>query len=272
MALVQRLKIHEEMPIKQIVKVLMIICASLIAFGLVFLFIYTIQIQNKLENYDDSVVFNLAQNSRIYAADGQTVLAELQIENREPVSSLNEISPNVINASIATEDARFYQHKGVDLFALFRAAGVIFSGGSTQGGSTITMQLVRNTILSKEAQTITLERKISEMILANRIEEIYDKETILLMYLNTINYGDRCYGIKAASRHYFSILPDQLNLVQAATLVGIPQSPAYLSPTENPDACKLRRNTVLRRMFDEHMITEEEFNTACATPIELTVS
>lgn len=272
MVLVQRLKKHEDTQIKQVCKVSMIIFGALLAFGLIFLLLYTIQIQSKVENYDDSVVFNLSQNSRIYAADGETVLAELQIENREPVASLSDITTNVINASIATEDARFYQHKGVDLFALFRAAGVIFSGGSTQGGSTITMQLVRNTILSKEAQTITLERKISEMILANRIEEMYDKDTILLMYLNTINYGDRCYGIKAASKHYFSVLPDQLNLVQAATLVGIPQSPAYLSPSTNPDACLNRRNTVLRRMFDEHMISQEEFNAACLSPIELNIS
>ncbi len=260
------------MPIKQLFKILAIIFGALFAFGLIFLLIYTIQIQAKVENYDDSVVFNLAQNSKIYAADGQTVLAELQIENREPVSTLNAISPNVIKASIATEDARFYQHKGVDLFALFRAASVIFSGGNTQGGSTITMQLVRNTILTKEAQTMTLERKISEMILANRIEEIYDKDTILLMYLNTINYGDRCYGIQAASKHYFSVLPEQLTLVQAATLVGIPQSPAYLAPTTNPEACTVRRNIVLKRMFEENMISKEEYDAACASPIELTVS
>lgn len=134
------------------------------------------------------------------------------------------------------------------------------------------MQLVRNTILSKEAQAITLERKISEIILANRIEEIYDKETILLMYLNTINYGDRCYGIKAASKHYFSVLPDQLTLEQSATLVGIPQSPSYLSPSTNPDACLARRNLVLRRMYEENMISQEAFKNACATPIVLNIS
>lgn len=272
MSLLRRLKIHEETPIKQVCKILLIIFATICAFCFVFLVVYTIQIQAKLENYDDSVVFNLAQNSRIYAADGETVLAELQIENREPVSSLDEISKNVIDATIATEDARFYQHKGVDILALFRAAGVIFSGGSTQGGSTITMQLVRNTILSKDAQTITLERKISEMILASRIEEIYDKDTILLMYLNTINYGDRCYGIKAASKHYFSITPDKLNLEQAATLVGIPQSPVYLAPSNNPEAATNRRTTVLHRMLEEHMILQGEYETANATPIELDIS
>lgn len=115
MSLVQRINNHKESPVKLFCKVLLIILGSLCAFGIIFLLVYTIQINSKLENYDDSVVFNLAQNSKIYAADGQTVLAELQIENREPLSSLNEISPNVINATIATEDARFYQHKGVDL-------------------------------------------------------------------------------------------------------------------------------------------------------------
>ena len=272
MTLVNKLKDHSTTPVSKFVTVALMILGAIFATAVILLVIYTIQISIKFKDFDDSKVFNLAQNSKIYAADNETVLAELQIENREPVPSLNDISQNVIKATIATEDARFYYHHGVDVLALFRAAGVIFSGGSTQGGSTITMQLTRNTILTSEMQAITLERKISEIILATKIEEIYDKDTILLMYLNTINYGDRCYGIKAASKHYFSVNPDQLTLAQAATLVGIPQSPTYLAPTNNPEACKNRRNTVLQRMLEDHVISNEDYKAAIDTPIELNIS
>lgn len=233
---------------------------------------YTVQIASSIPILEESTVFNIAQNSRIYAADGTTILAELQIENREPVNSLEEVSPNVIAATIATEDARFYDHNGVDFLALLRSFFVIAGGGNTQGGSTITMQLVRNTVLTKDAQSITLQRKISEMILAFQIESLYPKNQILLMYLNTINYGDRCYGIKAASKHYFSLNPDALDLSQSATLVGIPQSPTYLSPTNNIEACKFRRDTVLQRMYEEKAITKEQFDQTVASPIVLNVS
>lgn len=272
MSLVQKFKIHEETPINKLVKVMLILMGALFATAVVFLVIFTIQVSMKFSDFDDSKVFNLAQNSKIYAADNETVLAELQIENREPVPSLDNISPNVMKATIAVEDARFYYHRGIDFFALFRAAGSILSGGNTQGGSTITMQLTRNTILTSQMQAITLERKISEMILATKIETIYDKDQILLMYLNTINYGDRCYGIKAASKHYFSLEPDQLSLVQAATLVGIPQSPTYLAPTNNPDACKVRRNLVLGRMHEDNVISDEDYQKAIEAPVELNVS
>lgn len=259
-------------PMNKIFAVCLVIVSAIVLFVICLIIAYSFQLSAKFADFDDSKVFNLSRNSSIYAADGQTVLAELQIENRQPVSSLSEISPNVTKATISTEDARFYDHHGVDLFALFRAISVIFSGGNTQGGSTITMQLTRNTILTKVAQQITLERKISEIILANRIEDMYSKDEILLMYLNTINYGDRCYGIKAASKHYFSLNPDQLNLNQAATLVGIPQAPSYLSPTNNMDACINRRNQVLYRMYDDHVITKEEYETTKAQPIELNLS
>lgn len=272
MTLVQKFKLHQQTPIKKFCTVSLTVLCTLFSIAVIFVLIYAIQISAKFSEYDEAKIFNLAQNSKIYAADGETVLAELQIENREPVASLDEISPNVIKATIATEDARFYQHGGVDFWALFRAAGAIMGGGNTQGGSTITMQLTRNTILTKEAQQITLERKISEMILATRIEQVFSKEQILLMYLNTINYGDRCYGIKAASKHYFSVNPDQLTLEQAATLVGIPQSPVYLAPTNNPDANKNRRDYVLSRMFEDHVITQDEYNIAKNTQTALNIS
>lgn len=272
MTRVKQINKRNSSKLKNIFLICLFIFIGLFLFMIAGFAAFAYQINQDMQNYNDSIVFNIAQNSRIYAADRETVLAELQIENREPVDSLEEISPNVTKATISIEDARFYQHQGVDLWALIRSAGVILKGGATQGGSTITMQLVRNTILRSQAQTITIERKIGEIILANKIEQIYSKDQILLMYLNTINYGDRCYGIKAASKHYFSCEPSELTVEQAATLAGIPQSPTYLSPSANEQACKKRRDTVLYRMYDDGVITQAEYNRASGTPIELNLS
>lgn len=245
---------------------------ALIMLSVILVGIYIFQIKSNLPDLHDSRVFNVANTSRIYADDGSTVLAELQIENREPVASLNEISPYVMKGTLSVEDARFYDHKGVDWLGVFRAAFVNLLGGNTQGGSTITMQLMRNTVLSNQAQQRSLERKISEVFLATELESMYSKDDILLMYLNTINYGDGCYGIKAASKHYFSKDPDKLDLNESATLSGIPQSPTYLNPNINYEACKERRNLVLGRMYDDHVITKEEYETNKAAEIPLKIT
>ena len=213
--------------------------------------------------------FNLAQRSTVYANDGETVLAEFQIENREPLDSLDQISPNLVQATIATEDARFYDHNGVDLFGIARAVVSNVLGGEVQGASTITQQLVRNTLLSDEARDITLKRKVREAALALEMEKLYTKDDILLMYLNTINYGDGCYGIESASQHYFSKHASELTLPEAATLAGIPQSPSYLNPVYYPDACQNRRNSVLSRMTAYGAITEQEQNEAIQAPLTL---
>ncbi len=222
-----------------------------------------------LENTD---AFNLAETSTVYASDGETVLAEFQIENRIPLDSLDDISEWVITATLDTEDTRFYEHNGVDYWGLVRAVINNITGGTTQGASTITQQLIRNTVLSDEASEITLERKVREATLALEMEELYTKDEILLMYLNTINYGDGCYGIEAAAQHYFSKSASELTLVEAATLVGIPQSPSAYNPVDNPDACVERRNVVLYRMYSEGDITAAEYEDAIATPLELNVS
>jgi membrane peptidoglycan carboxypeptidase len=131
-------------------------------------------------------------------------------------------------------------------------------GGSLEGASTITQQLVRNTALSEEATDITFKRKAREAELALEMEKRYTKDEILNMYLNTVNYGDGCYGIEAAAKNYFQVSAADLTLVQAATLAGIPQSPTAFNPKENPEACLQRRNLVLERMYTAGDITEEE--------------
>ena len=189
----------------------------------------------------NSEAFNYAEESYMYASDGTTVLAHFQLEKRDP-TTLDNVSDYVIKGTIDVEDVRYYAHNGVDPQGIARAVVSNLTGKQLEGASTITQQLVRNTTLSEEANEITFERKAREMELALEMERQYSKEEILTMYLNTINYGDGCYGIGAAAQNYFQVSPKDLTLAQAAALVGIPQSPTRLNPKENPEACKERRN------------------------------
>lgn len=218
-----------------------------------------------LENTD---AFNFAQDSNMFAANQTTMLAKFQLENRDPVT-YEQISPYVLEGTIDTEDVRFYGHNGVDPAGIARALVNNLKGGALEGASTITQQLVRNTVLSQEANDISFERKIREAQLAIDLEKKYTKDQILVLYLNTINYGDGCYGIEAAAQNYFQVSALDLTLVQAATLVGIPQSPTYLNPKENPKASIERRNVVLDRMFTAGDITQEERDIAQAQELEL---
>lgn len=210
-----------------------------------------------LPDYSDANALNTSATSVVYASDGTTVLAEFQLENREPVE-YNQISDYVLQGTVACEDERFYNHSGVDFIGSMRALVVNVLGGSLEGGSTITQQLVRNTMLSDEMQEISFKRKIREMFLAMKVEEMYSKEEILLMYLNTINYGSGAYGIEAASERYFSKHASELTLAEAATLIGIPQSPNYNEPIDYPDNAKNRRNLVLDRMVTNGYISTAE--------------
>jgi len=188
----------------------------------------------------------LPQRSTIYASDGKTVLARIYLDNREVVP-LNRISPNVIKAVLAIEDSQFYNHGAIDLTSVIRAIGAnIRSGSFTQGGSTITQQLVKNTI---GTNTPTLERKFKELALAERVEQHYTKDQILELYLNDVFLANNVYGIGTAARFYFHESAAKLNLAQAALLAGLIQSPSYDDPVAHPRHAYLRRNDVLNRMI-----------------------
>ncbi len=217
---------------------------------------------------ESSDAFNFAQESVVYANDGTTLLAQFQLEKRDP-TTYDAISKYVLDGTVATEDVRFFEHNGVDLFGITRALLRNLAGQPIEGASTITQQLIRNTVLSKEATDITIQRKVREAELAVELEETHSKEEILLMYLNTINYGDGCYGIEAAAKNYFQVSARDLTLAQAAALVGIPQSPTYFNPKTNPDACVTRRNLVLDRMLSAGFITRDEHDIAQAEPLAL---
>ena len=221
-----------------------------------------------LPDYTDADAFNTAQPTEVYASDGTTLLAKFQLENRDPVE-LDQIGENVLHGTVATEDERFYEHGGFDVTGIGRALVNNITGGELEGASTITQQFVRNTILSEEMDDISIKRKVREMFLSVKLEEMYSKDEILLMYLNTINYGSGAYGIQAASQRYFSKNATDLTLAEAATLVGIPQSPTYNNPIDNPENSLKRRNVVLDRMLSNGYISQEDHDAAQAEPIVL---
>mgnify|MGYP000685479798 CR=1 FL=1 len=223
-----------------------------------------------LPDYKSADAYNTAQPTVVYANDGQTVLAEFQLENRDPVE-INEISDYALKGTVATEDERFYSHGAIDPWGIARALVNNLMGGDLEGASTITQQFVRNTILSSEMDDISIKRKVREAYISIKLEEQYSKDNILLMYLNTINYGSGAYGIEAASERYFSKHASELTIAEAATLVGIPQSPTYNNPEDYPENCTKRRNVVLDRMLTHGTITQEEHDSAVEEELVLDV-
>jgi penicillin-binding protein 1A len=197
----------------------------------------------------------LALRTTITAADG-TLLAQLFRENRE-LASLEETSPRLVDAVLAAEDARFYDHPGYDLRSIARAALVNLREGRTlQGGSTITQQYVKNTFFRNP--TRTLQRKARELRLAIEVERRYSKNEILERYLNTVYLGQGAYGAKAAIETYFGRgrSVSSLRLPEAALLAGLIKAPSYFDPREHPKRARWRRNWVLGRMADLHMVTD----------------
>ncbi|MDO5335198.1 MAG: transglycosylase domain-containing protein, partial [Coriobacteriia bacterium] len=224
-----------------------------------------------LPNYEDASNYNYSGKTKVYANDGKTLLAEFFMENREPVT-MDKISDYVLEGTVATEDERFYDHHGIDPVGVARAVMVNLTHTGSEGASSITQQFVRNTVLADEAQEHSLKRKVREAYIALRLEETYSKDEILLMYLNTINYGKGAYGIQAAAQKYYSKNASDLTLAQAATLIGIPQAPTNNNPVDNPDKCLKRRNLVLDRMLSNGYITQEEHDAAQAEKLKLKVS
>ena len=200
---------------------------------------------------------------RVYSADGK-LIGEFG-EERRAVVTIGEVPKPMIDAILAAEDERFYQHSGVDYVGVARAALSNFaSGGVRQGASTITMQVARNFFLSKEK---TLTRKFNEMLLAFKIEANLGKDQILELYLNQIYLGQRAYGFAAAAQIYFGKRLPELTLAEAAMLAGLPKAPSRYNPIANPKRAKLRQQYVLRRMHELQLITDKQFAAAERQPV-----
>ena len=211
---------------------------------------------------------NLA--TEVISADGK-LIGKYYIENRSN-TQYQELSPNVINALIATEDARFEKHSGIDVKAIFRVAWGMMTRTSKGGGSTITQQLAKNLFPRKQNRTFleTVMIKFKEWITAIKLERNYSKDEILAMYLNTVDFGSQSYGIKSAAKTYFNKETDQLNVEEAAILVGILKAPTWFSPVRNPGRSLERRNTVLNQMLKYEYITQSEYDSVKNLPVDMT--
>jgi len=195
------------------------------------------------------------------------VLHEFYKENRAQMP-LKQIPRHLINATIATEDRSFYQHWGIDLWGIGRAAVTdVIHMKRAQGGSTITQQLARNVFLTHER---TFDRKLKEMALAIEIERNYSKDQILEMYFNQIYYGEGAYGVEAAAKTYFNKSVRSLNLSECALLAGLPANPSLYSPRRRPPAARARREKVLRNMLVTKAIRQVEYQNAVGSPLGVT--
>ncbi|WP_157155232.1 transglycosylase domain-containing protein [Diaminobutyricimonas sp. LJ205] len=246
----------------------------------------SIGIFNELPEYA-TLGDDLAQRVTLYGLqDGQQVpFATIFETNREEVG-WDQISQYAKDAAVYGEDARFYEHGGVDVQSVARAlVGNLASGEVESGGSTLTMQLIKNINVEaanrltdpdersaayKEATRQTMDRKLKEMKLAIGLEKEYDKQTILLSYLNIAHFGGVTYGIEAAAQRYFGITSAELSPAQAASLIAMVQAPnaRSLDKEENFENNRVRRDYVLNQMFKYEALTQEEFDAAIATPIQ----
>ncbi|TGU99993.1 carboxypeptidase, partial [Mesorhizobium sp. M00.F.Ca.ET.186.01.1.1] len=206
------------------------------------------------------------QTTTIYAATGDVLDTMHRGENRISVP-IQEISPALINATIAIEDRSFREHYGFDWKRLAMAAYVdVINMDMRQGASTITQQLARNLYLSLDK---TWERKIKEALLAIQLELNYSKDEILEMYMNQIYYGHSAYGVQAAAQTYFGKDAKNLSLAESAMLAGIPKGPTYYSPFVDFERAKSRQKLILEAMERDGMLTAKEVETAYAEPIKL---
>ncbi len=220
----------------------------------VFVAFYLRELSQTLPTATEIMAFKTSVASVIYDRNGETV-ARLFTENRQPVE-LRNISPWVIKSTLAAEDSSFYQHGGIRLLSIARASlENISSRGIRQGGSTITQQLARNLFLSQERK---FDRKIKEIILAIRMEQIFTKDRIMEMYLNTIYFGHGAWGVDTAARTYFGKSASELNLPEAAMIAGLIAAPGRYSPLSNFENSKSRQWYVLDRLVTLGWISDDE--------------
>jgi penicillin-binding protein 1A len=212
---------------------------------------------------------NLA--SEIYSSDG-VLLGTFFIDNRSPIK-YDEISPNMVNALLATEDVRFYHHSGIDTRSVSRVLVRNLIGGrrSAGGGSTITQQLAKNLFPRKENASFiyTAFVKLKEWVTAIKLERNYTKEEIIAMYLNTVDFGSHSFGIKMAAKTYFDSTPADLTVEQASMLVGMLQAPSWFHPVRNPERAQRRRNVVLGQMYRYGFLHPLEFDSIRNLPLDV---
>lgn len=215
-----------------------------------------------ISNFDKRVI---SQSTKIYDRTGKILLYDNHNTIRRTVVDLDKINKNIANAAISIEDDQFYNHKGIRIKSIVRAVIYTVFKGETQGGSTLTQQIVKNTLLTQDQ---TLSRKIKEAIIALRLEQKLTKDEILEIYLNEAPYSGNVYGVEEASEVYFNKHASDVTLMEAAYLASIPQSPYYYNPNgEHRDELDVRAHYVLKRMEEFGYITKEEHAAALAEDV-----
>lgn len=233
--------------------------------GAIFIWLLTIDIPS-IDGFHDRKV---AESTKIYDRTGKVLLYDVHGTVRRTKVPFEEISRHVKNATIAIEDDIFYEHHGVRPVAFLRALWVNLQAGEfSQGGSTITQQVVKNTLLTSEK---TIPRKVKEWILAIRIEQLLSKDEILDIYLNESPYGGTIYGVGEATQYFFGKKASEVSIAEAAYIAALPQAPTYYSPFGNHrDDLEKRKNLVLLKMKENGFITEDEYQTALIEEVTFT--
>jgi len=240
-----------------------ILVAGLVVVAAIFIFVH--RVVSGLPEVSTLKNFHHDLTTEIFSDDGRKV-GEFRTERRYPVQ-FETIPKHVINAFLAAEDSKFYEHGGIDYAGIARAlVSNLLRGRYAQGGSTITQQVARSILLTRKKE---LTRKVKEVILAWRIEKELTKNEILNLYFSEIYLGHGAYGIGAAALNYFGKKVDELSLAEASLLAGLPQRPNEWDPFRNPYLAKRRQLYVLKRMRDEKFVNEKEYNEAAAQPLRL---
>ena len=213
-----------------------------------------------LSSFEDR---RILQSTKIYDHTGEILLYDLHQDVKRTIVPFEDISRNIKNATIAIEDERFYSHFGIDIKGILRAAFVNIKDGDLlggQGGSTLTQQVIKNSVLQNDKK---LTRKIKEAILSVKIERVLNKDQILAIYLNESPYGGTIYGVEEATQSFFGKSAKDVSIAEAAYIAALPQAPTYLSPYGNHQSdLDQRKNSVLRHMLDNNLITKDEYNIA----------
>ncbi|WEM42486.1 PBP1A family penicillin-binding protein [Photobacterium sp. DA100] len=245
------------------IKRLLIFAIICIILGVTTIFGFYLYVKPELPDVATLKNVELQTPMQVFSADGK-LISQFGEQRRIPLT-LDEIPPQMINAVLATEDSRYYDHPGIDPIGIARAAFVVATSGSAkQGASTITQQLARNFFLSNEKKIM---RKVKEIFIAIHIEQLLSKDEILELYLNKIYLGYRAYGVGAAAQVYYGKDVSQLTLSEIAVIAGLPKAPSTMNPLYSVSRATARRNVVLGRMLAENHITQAEFDQARAEPV-----
>jgi len=241
----------------------------LFLFGVLFFVLVYLGVLGPVPSSYQLKQINTPVASEVFSADGR-LLGRYYVENRSNVK-FSEISPNIINALIATEDSRFYEHRGIDEIALLRVlVKSVLLRKSAGGGSTLSQQIAKNLFPRERLGPISIPvNKLREAIIAYRLERIYTKEEILVLYLNTVPFAENIFGIEVAAERFFSKSPANLTIPEAAVLVGMLKANSTYNPRRNPEQAKNRRDVVIDQMFENKYITREEAEKYKAAPLQL---